>query len=100
MNDDQKSKLLGRINLPLPEGGKQPNMFELAKPFDYKGTIIRSFCTGCGMMIEVQEINGLADLAHKAGITGQEDLSGKYFEAKQCPICSNDFTGVELKEIK
>lgn len=99
MKEEQKKELLGCVNPLSVGGGKEPDMAELASPFKYSGAIIKTFCTECGNILEIENIDGLADLAYKAGIVGGNDLKSKYFKVNKCLFCSHGFAEVELKEI-
>jgi hypothetical protein len=93
-----KEKLIGSVKRITNKGNFSVDVKELLRPFKEKEIVVRSFCQGCGVVLDVNR-EGAEDLAKLAGVTLPSSLEGYYFQTKTCVLCQgNDFM-VELKRI-
>ena len=91
-------KLFGKVKKIKADGSYIPDKEELKKPFEAPASVVYCFCSGCGSLYELDAEE--ADIfSREAGLSGRQDFTGKYFEAKGCGICDSCDTAAELKAI-
>ncbi|MFA6525349.1 MAG: hypothetical protein WCT33_03735 [Patescibacteria group bacterium] len=103
MNDqtdgDVKAGFLGAVVPIHATGDHTPDPARLAAPLEGPGSIMRSFCTGCGQYYELTE-SGVQQLAESSDISLGASLEGAQFlQVASCSQCDGDDPAVELKPI-
>jgi len=96
--NDFKKYLFGAVKKREAKGGYHLNPKMLMAPFEGETSIAKYFCTGCGILTEVNE-TGAKVLAAQAGFSNLEKFNNIYFEVLRCPLCDEDFKDAKLKPI-
>lgn len=92
---DWKAKLIGRVTPRVADGGHQISPEQLLKRFSHTESVSFIFCTGCGAMFEIDQIE--ADkLARKSGSDLKDSYVGTYFESNSCTACNRSYDDVKL----
>lgn len=91
-------ELFGTVKKLPGQGNFSVDQQELSKPFEWDKAVVRSFCQGCGSLLEVDKkgANQLSKLARRVG----SPLDNCYFQTRTCVLCQGDDLTVELKPIK
>jgi hypothetical protein len=100
MNNDRdiKKRLFGSVKKIADKGNFSVDEAELSEPLEWEKAVVRSFCQGCGTVLEVNR-KGAEKLAKLAGITLPSSLEGYYFQTKTCVLCQGDDFSVEFKKM-
>lgn len=89
-------ELLGSVKkLPCP-GGFSIDKKELLKPFEWDKAVVRSFCQGCGSLLEVDKKG--ADELSKLAKTTRSSWHGYYFQTRSCLLCQGKDLTVKLEK--
>ena len=95
-----KAKLFGvTVNRRIRAGGGfKPDPADLSAPLEWKFGVIRGFCSGCGLIFEVNRSN-LAELALRGKLKLPVDLEGFYLLADGCEVCDGSGDSIALVPI-
>jgi hypothetical protein len=103
MNDQTdgeiKAGLLGAVVPIHATGNYIPDPARLAAPLEGPGSVLRSFCTGCGQYYELTA-EGVQILAEPNSFSLDASLEGgQFLQVASCSQCDGVDPTVELKSI-
>ena len=90
-------ELLGTVKKMPSQGDFSADKKELLKPFEWDKAVVRSFCQGCGSLLEVDKKG--ADELSKLANTARSSWAGYYFQTRTCILCQGKDLTVKLKKI-
>jgi hypothetical protein len=91
--------LFGAVLKAKATGAHEPDRNRLLQLLEGPGSVIHSFCEGCGYYSEFNR-EGAEILAKMAGVELPISLDGFYFETRRCSLCDGKDETVSLKRIK
>jgi hypothetical protein len=94
-----KAKLVGSTTLLKATGDHIPAPARLQAPLEGPGSVVPSFCTGCGQYYELTDA-GARQLAESDGLGRFPDsLEGQFFQVASCSQCDGQSPAVQLRRI-
>jgi len=91
-------ELFGQVKKLPATGGHIIDEDNITTPFEDDDSVIRTFCKGCGTILEIS-CEGAENLAVLAGIIVPDPVKNHFFESERCIACADDFDEVELKQL-
>lgn len=93
-----KAELLGATVPVESTGNHTPDPARLETPLEGPGSVVRSFCTGCGQYYELTS-EGAQQIVQWDDVKIPEDLEGNFLKTASCSQCDGIDPTVELKTI-
>jgi len=99
LNDGiNKRDLLGVTGLAKATGGFAPNYIRLQEPLEGPESVVYSFCTGCGNLLELTQ-KGFELLSADIDQPITDDLSNIFFQTASCSCCDGTDKEVSIRKI-
>ncbi len=99
MNDHiNKGNMLGKTGIAKAIGGFKPNYIRLQEPLEGPESVMYSFCTGCGNILE-QTQKGVELLSADIDQQLPDNLSDVFFQTASCSCCDGTNKAVSIVEI-
>ncbi len=97
-NPSFKERFIGSVSPRTHSGGHLVDQEGICAPFSEVDAVVRSFCTGCGSVME-HSFDTALELAVQSGLVpaASQSYSGRYFECATCICCGKGFEGLVLK---
>jgi hypothetical protein len=93
-----KAELLGSTVPVQATGDHVPDPARLKQPLEGPGSIVRSFCIGCGQYYELTA-EGAQQIIQWDDVTIPDDLKGNFLRTASCSQCDGIDPVVELVPI-
>jgi len=93
-----KKEIFGQVKKLPATGDHVIDEERIIAPFEDDDSVIRTFCKGCGTILEISS-GGTENLAVLAGIIVPDPVENHFFESERCIACADDFDEVELKQL-
>jgi len=94
----KKSEILGHCGKAVATGGHSPNLVKLQIPLTGPGSVIYTFCTGCGNYHELDQ-KSAAEYAVLAGTELPNNVLSWYFQTALCDCCDGTDPSISLESI-
>lgn len=102
MEDNNETDTIGKLVGIVPKvkatGGHKVDIEKIKAPMEETGSVIHSFCEGCGYTLEITQA-GAEKLARMAKVELPSSLEGRYFVTKCCDLCDGTDLAIRLEKI-
>ena len=93
-----KAELLGTTVPVEATGNHTPDPARLDAPLEGPGSVVRSFCIGCGQYYELNA-EGAQQIIQSDDVNIPSDLEGNFLRTASCSQCNSTDLAVELVPI-
>ncbi|HTX86786.1 MAG TPA: hypothetical protein VMC41_01815 [Candidatus Nanoarchaeia archaeon] len=99
LSDKVKTDLLGSVKRLEADGNHSVNAEKILSPLEKKESIIRLFCTGCGLTYELTRELGEKYLSSVSKTLPSIIEPGEYVESNGCGACTGPGDSFEIKKV-